>query len=109
MSSPVDVDDMAREGFVCCTRLRCVESFVVGKGNIETLRAEQKAMATLTGVGRASFVHTLIPLVKPDRNKGSMLAGHRLVCTAFFRRAFDISNNMIQSLKSNPGSPTLKE
>lgn len=75
---------------------RCEESFVQGKADIITLRAQQDAMVKLTA-GRASFVHTLIPLVKPGRNKGSMAAGHRLVCTAFFRRAFDISNNMIHS------------
>ena len=108
VSAVVDVHEMARSGFVCCNRLRCVESFVNGKGDIKTLRAEQASMATLTGAGRSHFVHTKIPLVSPGRNKGAMVAGHQLVCTAFFRRAFDVSNNMIQALKNNPGSPALK-
>ena len=95
-------------GSFAATGLRCVESFVNGKGDIKTLRAEQASMATLTGAGRSHFVHTKIPLVSPGRNKGAMVAGHQLVCTAFFRRAFDVSNNMIQALKNNPGSPALK-
>ena len=109
VSSIVDVDDMAREGFMCCNRLRFVESFVLGKGDIRTLRAEQAAMAKLTGAGRSNFIHTLIPLVKPARNTGAMIAGHQSACTTFFRRAFNVSNNMIQILKNNhPGSPGLK-
>ena len=108
VSAVVDVDEMAREGFSCCNGLRCVESFVNGKGDIKTLRAEQAAMVSLTGAGRSHFIHTKIPLVSPGRNKGAMVAGRQLVCTAFFRRAFNVSNNMIQALKSNPGSPSLK-
>ena len=108
VSSIVDVDDMSREGFTCCNRLRCVESFVLGKGDIRTLRAEQAAMAKLTGAGRSHFVHSFLPLVKPARNTGAMIAGHQPVCTAFFRRAFNVSNNMIQILKNNPESPGLK-
>lgn len=108
VSSVVDVDEMVSSGFVCCNKLRCVESFVLGKGDVKTLRAEQSIMSTLTGKGRSSFVHTMIPLVDPGRNKGAMLAGRQVVCSAFFRKAFHVSNNMIQARKANPGSPTLK-
>ena len=108
VSAVVDVDEMAREGFSCCNGLRYVESFVNGKGDIKILRAEQAAMVRLTGAGRSHFIHTKIPLVSPGRTKGAMVAGRQLVCTAFFRRAFNVSNNMIQALKSNLGSPSLK-
>lgn len=108
VSTCVDPHDMARDGFRCCYGLRCVDSFVGGKGDIATLRAEQQAMSKLTGAARASFVHTLTPLLKPARNKGSMVAGHQLVCTRFFKQAFGVSNNMIQTLKNNAGSPALK-
>lgn len=108
VSSVVDVDDMVSSGFVCCNKLRCVESFVLGKGDVATLRAEQSIISSLTGAGRSSFVHTMIPLVDPGRNRGAMLAGRQLVCSAVFRRAFQVSNNMIQAQKGNAGSPALK-
>ena len=107
VSKVVDVDVMAREGFHCCRTLRCVEAFTLGKGDITTLRAEQTAMSSLTGASRAHFVHTMIPLVQKGRKTGAMVAGRQSVCTAFFRRAFNVSNNMIQALKNNPGSPCL--
>ena len=109
VSAVVDVDEMARAGFSCCNGLRCVESFINGKGDIKTLRAEQAAMVSLTGAGLSHFIHTNIPLVSPGRNKDAMVAGRQLlVGTAFFRQAFNVSNNMMQALKSNPASPALK-
>lgn len=108
VSSVVDVDDMVSSGFMCCNRMRCVESFVLGKGDVKTLRAEQAVMCGLTGKGRSSFVHTMIPLVDPGRNKGALYAGRQLVCSSFFRKAFNVSNNLIQARKGNPGSPALK-
>lgn len=106
VSAVVDVHQLAKDGFVCCKRLRCVESFVLGNADIRCLRAEQKNLAGLTGAARSNFVHTMIPLVSPD--KGAMLAGREYVCNSFFRKAFNVSNNMIQALKNNPGSPALK-
>lgn len=106
VSAVVDVDQMAKDGFFCCKRLRCVQSFVAGEADIKTLRAEQAALATLSGRARSDFVHSMVPLVSPD--KGAMVAGREIVCTAFFRRAFNVSNNMIQALKNNPGSPAMK-
>lgn len=108
VSSVVDVDDMVSSGFVCCNKLRCVDSFVLGQGDVATLRAEQRIRSSLSGTGRSSFVHTMIPLVDPGPNRGAMLAGRQLVCSAFFRKAFHVSNNMIQARKGNAGSPTLK-
>ena len=108
VSSVVDVDDMVSTGFVCCNNLKCVESFVLGKGDIASLRAEQRVMSSLTGRGRSSFVHTMIPLIDPGRNHGAMVAGRQLVCSAFYRKAFHVSNNMIQARKGNAGSPAMK-
>jgi hypothetical protein len=108
VSSVVDVDQMVSSGFVCCNTLRCVDKFVLGEGDVKTLREEQRIMSSLTGTGRSSFVHTMIPLVHPGRNRGAMLAGRRLVCSKFYRKAFHVSNNMIQARKGNAGSPTLK-
>ena len=105
VSAVVDVHDMAKAGFFCCKKLKCVESFVLGTGDVNTLRAEQRVLAAFSGAARSNFVHTLLPLVAPE--KGAMLAGRQFVCTAFFRKAFNVSNNMIQSLKNNPGSPVL--
>lgn len=108
VSSVVDVDEMVSSGFMCCNKMRCVESFVLGKGDVETLRAEQRIMSGLSGRGRSNFVHTMTPLANPGTNKGAMVAGRQLVCTAFFRKAFHVSNNMIQARKGNAGSPALK-
>ena len=108
-SQVVDIDTMVDASFMCCTKLRCVESFVLGTGDIAALRAEQKVLAAITGnQARSDFVNNLIPLVKPDKFSGAMLAGQRLVCTKFFRKAFNVSNNMIQALKNNDGSPASK-
>lgn len=107
VSSVVDVDEMVSSGFVCCVK-RCVDAFVNGEGDVKTLRAEQRIMSRLTGAGRSAFVHTMIPLIDPGHRVGAMRAGDRLVCTAFFRKAFHVSNNMIQARKPNPGSPALK-
>lgn len=108
VSAVVDIDQMVSSGFVCCNALRCVDKFVLGEADVETLREEQRIMSSLTGTGRSSFVHTMIPLVPPGRNRGAMLAGRRLVCSNFYRKAFNVSNNMIQARKGNAGSPTLK-
>ena len=106
VSAVVDVHDMAKAGFYCCKKLKCVESFVLGTGDVNTLRAEQRVLAAFSGAARSNFVHTLLPLVAPE--KGAMLAGRQFVCNAFFRKAFNVSKNMIQALKNNPGSPVLK-
>lgn len=106
VSSVIDVHQLARDGFFCCKRCKCVESFALGNADSTCLRAEQNVLAGLSGKARANFVHTMIPLVSPD--KGAMLAGRAYVCNAFYRKAFNVSNNMIQALKNNPGSPALK-
>ena len=109
VSEIVDVETMVADGFECCKTLRCVETFTSGGSDLSALRAEQAVMARLSGDDRATFVGARVPLVRPDSGRigGSMHAGQRRVCTRFFRKAFNVSNNMIQSVKNNPRSPAV--
>lgn len=103
-----DVRDMVADDFLCCKSLRCVEAFVMGKHDIRVLRAEQADLNTLTTYrARSAWVSRQVPVLSPKKNEGSMLAANTLVCNAFFRRAYGVSNNTIESAKRNPRSPVV--
>lgn len=105
---PTDLDDMVDTSFACCKRLRCVEAFVTGQGNVRELRAEQTIIKGLTGTSKSDFVNGQVPVTRPGKNEGALYAGGRLVCNSFFKRAFGVSNNMIQNRLNNPGSAIAK-
>ena len=105
---PTDISDMADSSFSCCKKsLRCVEAFINGTADVRELRAEQKAFSALAGRSRAEFVNTMIPASRSGKNKGAMRAGGRVVCNTFFKRAFGVSNNLIQNQKHNAGASTI--
>ena len=95
-------------GFACCKTVKCVERFRAGAYDGGTLRREQEALEELahTRKGRFLFVTNHVPLSKPGRKQGSMVAAGALVCNSFFARAFGVSFNLINAATDNQGGAT---
>lgn len=100
--APMGLGDMINSSFSCCRNLQCVESFSSGSGDLPTLKEEQAIVQTAGKQGRSEFIRGQIPLVKPRKNGGPMLAGGQLVCNAFFARL-----SAYQTTASKTGRTTL--
>lgn len=68
-----DVSAIARDSIRCCRTTNCVESFILGHADFDTLRMEQEDFGRQSSAkGRLEWTRSAVPVKKPGKNKGSI-------------------------------------
>lgn len=71
--------------------------------SLELLQAEHERFRGLESEqARKAFVIARVPIA--EKNKSKLYAANQIVCQAFFKAVFPISNNTIYAAKGTPGA-----